>query len=975
MNRSIAPARALRIPLFLAAAAAFAAPIQAQAALAADPAQGDPAERVLVDLADAVAPAVVSVNVFFDKPRSGRRGEGAPEPVQVVRPGSGVVVDPSGLVLTNHHLVEELILPDGDVNPEYWALVTTPAGRQYRATVEAFDVRTDLALLRINPGAARLAALPLGDSAALAPGERVLALSFYDMRAAQFFAGVYAPAQGPVRLREAELAAQDTILSDARFHGSLDGGPLVDLRGRIVGLHNSAHVSERSDAFGGGEEDENEESKLKRERDYAVIVSSTAIRGVFGERLGTAPLSPVAQAAASEGVATVAAIAPSVVSVWTGAGEHPAAPDLRDPHVQRPVDGLGSGVVLTADGYIATASELFKDDHKAASVRAADGALYPAELVALKRAQQVAIAKVALPEGVRLTPAPLAHSQGALQGEMVAVVARPLTEPLLSVGVLSALERSGYVQVASWLHRGHLGGAVVDRAGRVLAIAVAQPPPAMGRVQSSSFLGFATPLADVLALFEGDLAAARPAAPAADAPDAVAARQTAASRVAELTKGSLVNVIVSKAIPPQATGFDPFGEPEPEFTLLGQGSGVIIDPSGLALTNWHVVDAALEGGVPREDHRVEVTLPTGERYVVDVLSTSRDDDLGLIALRLEPGQTLVPVELGDSDALTEGQPVIAIGNPLGLANSVSLGIVSRKSIDSRIQGRLREYKGMVMVDAAINPGNSGGALLDTAGRLVGINSAGRVGAGMAIPVAKARAVFADKLLAAENLRSSFLGFQVAEEAGRLVVRSVEALGPAADGGLQVGDEVLAVDGRSGVTQVAFARTLLAARPGTPLGLTLGRAGESLEVSLTPIPFAAWQAFLQSGMLLRPVDYAAESELVHAASVALHRRYVGDAGAVPTRLMGGALRAVGVRSLDATTEHPVRVGDLVLAISRVTLGETADTQELLRLEDFAGVAAEFDERATKEGELCELWLWRDGAIVAVQVWLKRPPRKV
>src|SRR5690606_28431956 len=125
-------------------------------------------------------------------------------------------------------------------------------------------------------------------------------------------------------------------------------------------------------------------------------------------------------------------------------------------------------------------------------------------------------------------------------------------------------------------------------------------------------------------------------------------------------------------------------------------------------------------------------------------------------------------ELGDSSKLRQGQTVIAIGNPLGLANSVSQGIVSCEELDVRIQGRLREYKGMLMTDAAINPGNSGGALLDAEARLVGINSAGRVGAGMAIPVDKAREVFADKLLSAENLRSSFLGLKVSERDGSLV---------------------------------------------------------------------------------------------------------------------------------------------------------------------------------------------------------------
>jgi S1-C subfamily serine protease len=400
---------------------------------------------------------------------------------------------------------------------------------------------------------------------------------------------------------------------------------------------------------------------------------------------------------------------------------------------------------------------------------------------------------------------------------------------------------------------------------------------------------------------------------------------------------------------------------------------VIIDPSGLALTNWHVVSAALDGTVPREDHTVEVTLPTGEKYGARVLSTSRDDDLALIALDLEPGRTLVPVELGDSGALRHGQPVIAIGNPLGLANSVSLGVVSRKTIDARISGRLREYKGMVMVDAAINPGNSGGALLDEEGRLIGINTAGRVGAGMAIPVDKARAVFADKLLAAESLRSSFLGFQVMEQNGGLFVRSVDELGPAGRVGLQVGDQILDVDGRSGLNQIQLAQTLLDAEAGEPMVLQVGRAGATQTFTVVPIPFAAWQVFRQSGILVTPVDYSEESELVQNASLALHRAYTGDRAGAPSQLMEGALRVEAVRSLDPDRDHPLQTGDLVLGLTTVVLDAVANSEHLTRFERLADLALAFDARATKEGELCQLWIWRDGEVRDVEAWVRRAPR--
>lgn len=923
----------------------------------------------LEELAEVVSPAVVTVSVLFEKRGSGARGRD-PEVVRVVRPASGVIVDPAGLVVTNWHLVSELVGPDGQPDPEYQALVTLTNGRQMMANVLAYDERRDLALLEVRAGAQRLPALPLGDPAELPAGSRVLALGFADAQAPQVFAGVLVFPSGPTRLREHELPAEETLLTDARFHTTLDGGPLVDLAGRVLGIHNSSHVSARNEGF---REEEDEEAK-KPDESYAVIVSSSAVRAAFGDYLpsGGGPAAPVRGVHPSPAVAPIAAIEGALVSVWTADEPHPDRPAPRDPHAQRPPQRLASGVVISADGLVWTAAEIFPAETRRASVRTADGRTFQAELVRARRERKVALLRVELPSGVRLTPARLADSRAALAGEFAAVVARPFARPIASVGVLSALERAGFVQVASWVHRGHLGGALVDRAGRLLGIATDQPLLG-GEIKSTSFLGFAAPLATLFETFEAELAAAGVAAPDADGAGELEARRTAAARVVERTQSSLVNVLVSKAQPRASSGFNPFDEPDPTFSLLGQGSGVVIDPSGLALTNWHVVAASLEGGVPRPDHRVEVTLPTGERYVANVLSTSRDDDLALIALQLEPGRTLEPVELGDSDALAVGQPVIAIGNPLGLANSVSVGIVSCKSLDVRIQGRLREYKGMVMVDAAINPGNSGGALLDEEARLVGINSAGRVGAGMAIPVNKAREVFADKLLAAENLRSSFLGFEVAEERGALVVRAVEELGPAGRAGVELGDELLAIDSRADLSRIALAQVLLEARPGTPLALRLGRGGEVLERVVMPIPYAAWLAFRQSGALVEPLDYEREAELVHGASIALHRAYTGSEGGQPGRLMGGALRVVGVRPVELHRDHPLRVGDLLLGITTVTRGETSDSHDLLRLESLEDLAEALEPRATKDGERCEVWIYREGQVLTVSLLVRRPPR--
>jgi len=927
-----------------------------------------------VEVARAITPGIVTVLMFFEKrSRGGEQRNYGTGTVRVMRPGSGVVVDPTGLVLTNLHLVAELRGPDGAPSAEYWCLVSTSNGRQLEAELVAFDERTDLALLQLDSGRTRLKALPLGHPASLEPGERVIAASFPDGQAAQLFAGILAQPSGPIRLREHELAADETLLSDARFHASLDGGPLVDSAGRVLGLHNSSHVSALSESF---RQPENEEDK-KPNLDYAVIVSADAIRAAFGERLAAAETSgaPVeAPDAPFEAVGAISAIAPAIVSLWTGEGPHPTAPDLGDPHGQRPVDGVGSAVVITPDGLALTAAMLFPEDTVRGRVRMPDGTELEAELVVVNRDHKLALVRILRAEGAPpLACARLADSKTALQGEFVAVVARPYGKSIVSAGVLSALERKGFFQIASWLHRGHFGGAIVDRFGRLLAIATDGPEAGMREVDSTSFLGFAAPLGEALNVFAAELSAAGVVAPIADDDATRATRRGEAVVVAERLRSSLINVLVSREMPRASAGFNPFEEPEATYAMLGQGSGVVIDPSGLALTNWHVVSAALDGIVPRSDHLVEVTLPTGEKLAAQVLSASRDDDLALLALQLAPGQTVTPVVLGDSDALEVGQPVIAFGNPLGLSNSVSLGVVSRKSIDVMIQGRLREYEGMVMVDAAINPGNSGGPLLDREARLVGINSAGRVGAGMAIPVSRAKAVFADKLLRAESLRSSFVGFRVSETAGRLVVNDVEPLGPAAAVGIEKGDVITAVGERTDLSRVALAQALLAAAPGETLSLRVERAGEPLVFALRPLPFAAWNVFLQSGILVAEVDYATESQLVYELSVALHRSYTGSANGSPSRLMSGALRVTGVRALDDNLQPTVQVGDVILGMTTVTRGEVTDTHELRRFESLANLAEAFEPRATKEGEECELWIWRDGAVQTVRTLVRRAPR--
>jgi serine protease Do len=230
---------------------------------------------------------------------------------------------------------------------------------------------------------------------------------------------------------------------------------------------------------------------------------------------------------------------------------------------------------------------------------------------------------------------------------------------------------------------------------------------------------------------------------------------------------------------------------------LGFGSGVIIEASGVILTNFHVVDGA---------DSVEVKLQDGRTFTSKDIRKDPKTDLAVIKLAVD--QPLPALELGDSEAMEVGDRVLAIGAPFGLTGSVTHGIISAKS---RSNLRLNQYEDFLQTDAAINPGNSGGPLVSLEGKVIGINSAiktksgGFQGVGLAISSNMARDV-ATQLLKTGVVRRGYLGITIRELddelAARLgvkkgtgvVVTKVLESGPAAKAGLQAGDVITSVGG-------------------------------------------------------------------------------------------------------------------------------------------------------------------------------------
>lgn len=269
----------------------------------------------------------------------------------------------------------------------------------------------------------------------------------------------------------------------------------------------------------------------------------------------------------------------------------------------------------------------------------------------------------------------------------------------------------------------------------------------------------------------------------------------------------------------------------------GAGSGVIITPDGYVLTNAHVVE--------RTDS-ARVRLADGRSVSGRVVG--RDPSSDLAVLRVDAAG-LPTAELGDSDGLRVGQLVIAIGNPLGFQSTVTTGVVS--ALGRSLHGRDgRPIEGVIQTDAALNPGSSGGPLVDTRGRVVGINTAviaGAQGICFAVPSTTASALVV-ALMRDGHVRRASLGISAAPTpigralAARLALAASEGIrvvevvsgSPADRAGLRAGDILVFLDGTALPTLSALQRVLTADRVARSLPAVVIRRGERLELSVTPV---------------------------------------------------------------------------------------------------------------------------------------------
>lgn len=273
-------------------------------------------------------------------------------------------------------------------------------------------------------------------------------------------------------------------------------------------------------------------------------------------------------------------------------------------------------------------------------------------------------------------------------------------------------------------------------------------------------------------------------------------------------------------------------------TSQSLGSGVIVDSSGLILTNSHVVNGATD---------IRVTLTDGHEYAVELVLNDPKTDMAALRIKDPGGRSFPALTFGNSDNLEVGDLVLAIGNPFGVGQTVTSGIVSALA---RTGVEASDYSFFIQTDAAINPGNSGGALVDMQGRLIGINSAifsqsgGSVGIGFAIPVNMAKVIVDTAIKGGQVVRPWFgarlqdLTTDLAKSLGLDVPRGaliadIAANSPAADAGFKSGDVIISVDGQAVRDSHAFNFRMATKPVGSSVPIEIVRQGKKMVLE-TPL---------------------------------------------------------------------------------------------------------------------------------------------
>jgi len=433
-------------------------------------------------------------------------------------------------------------------------------------------------------------------------------------------------------------------------------------------------------------------------------------------------------------------------------------------------------------------------------------------------------------------------------------------------------------------------------------------------------------LAAALALVPA-LAAAQ-ALPRAEATPAQS-RRTPVVAAVERVRSAVVNVsaeeLVRIRVPSRGTSGDLFADlfERPRYRrgyqVTSLGSGVIVSPDGYVLTNNHVVERGA---------RFRVALLDGRELLAKVVGADPSSDLAV--LKLEAKERLPFAAMGRSDELMIGETVIAIGNPFGLANTVTTGVLS--AVNRSFRAGDRQLFDFLQTDASINPGNSGGPLLDIEGRLIGVNTAilgdRNAGIGFAIPIDRARRI-AEDLIAHGEVREGYLGVQVEDlpapagsvegARGGVAVTSVDPGSPAAVAGVKKGERVETVQGLVPESAEEFRFRVRDLPIGGLAKLELSTGGQRRTVQVKAVELGAAQV---AGLVTRRTGLTLGQERIQGGTVVVVRQVAPRSPAALTGLLPGDLvLEVNSREISTLAEFNKaaaaarRSGQLVLLIRR------------------------------------------------------------
>lgn len=355
----------------------------------------------------------------------------------------------------------------------------------------------------------------------------------------------------------------------------------------------------------------------------------------------------------------------------------------------------------------------------------------------------------------------------------------------------------------------------------------------------------------------------------------------------------------------------------------GMGSGVIVSADGVVLTNNHVVE---------NGENIRVTVSDGREFDAEVLGTDPESDLAVLKLQGKVGK-LTPIKVGNSETLRLGETVLAIGNPFGVGQTVTMGIVSAKG---RADVGIVDYENFIQTDAAINPGNSGGALVNMRGELVGINTAilsrsgGYQGIGFAIPTSMAEHV-KDSIVKSGKVTRGWLGVgiqdikpELAEALGLadtrgVLISQVMNGGPADKAGIEQGDVVRSIDGRPTNTLGQLRNAIASAGAKKTVNLDVIRKGKPLQV-------AAKLGQKQENPQARPGDQKGVHGSLGFSLEDLDESLRKPLG-IPSGIDGAIVRQVASNTRAARAG--LQPGDVIVAVGRRRVGSAKVIEQRLR----------------------------------------------